>query len=176
MTIEHKAFPKIARYKEQKVVVTEKIDGSNGLIFIDTETNTILAGSRNRWITPEDDNFGFAQFVHDNSEDLMSLGDGYHYGEWWGQGIQRRYAMDQKIFSLFNNPRWANNPIKPECCDVVPHVFAGTMSEYNTFFEKSLQDTHSYAAEKYDVLFNDVEGYMVWFAGTKEYMKHIISK
>lgn len=175
--IEHVKFPKIGRYREQNVVVTEKIDGTNGLIYIDSESSTFLVGSRNRWITPDDDNAGFARFAYDNREDLYSLGDGFHYGEWWGQGIQRRYGMDRKVFSLFNHSRWEHAEDRPECCDVVPLVFTGTAQDYDQFFEKTVEGgTVSIAAAKYGVNFTQVEGFMVWFCNTKQYMKHIIDK
>ena len=38
--------------------------------------------------------------------ELMKLGTGRHFGEWWGQGIQRKYGLDHKRFSLFNVARW----------------------------------------------------------------------
>ncbi|MCJ7726507.1 MAG: hypothetical protein MUP76_09000, partial [Acidimicrobiia bacterium] len=47
-----------------------------------------------RWITPEVDNYGFARWVKDHEEELRTgLGAGLHFGEWWGQGIQRRYGQ-----------------------------------------------------------------------------------
>lgn len=58
-------------------------------------------------ITPGDDNYGFAGWVYENAELLAkTLGPGVHFGEWWGQGIQRRYGMNYKKFSLFNAARW----------------------------------------------------------------------
>ena len=95
------AFPKIARLSRE-IVITEKIDGTNAQIYI-TEDGKIQAGSRNRIITPEQDNFGFARWVEENHEDLLLLGEGRHFGEWWGQGIQRRYNLEEKRFSLFNS-------------------------------------------------------------------------
>lgn len=110
-------FPKIGRLR-RSIIVTEKIDGTNASVYVPDDDGPLLAGSRNRWITPEADNFGFAAWVRDNSDDLRGLGHGIHFGEWWGQGIQRRYDQDRKRFSLFNVDRWADE--RPECCDVVP--------------------------------------------------------
>lgn len=68
----------------------------------------LFAQSRKRLIVPADvggkgaDNAGFAGWVRDNAEALLPLGPGRHYGEWWGQGIQRGYGLDHKRFSLFN--------------------------------------------------------------------------
>lgn len=101
--------------------ITEKIDGINGCIIIqpynvidfDTKesllyyqedtTLAIYAQSRNRLINPHDDNYGFAKWVQDNASILMrELGPGYHYGEWWGKGINRGYGLEERRFSLFN--------------------------------------------------------------------------
>lgn len=114
-------FSKMARLSRE-VIITEKIDGTNAQIFIG-EDGTIKAGSRTRWITPQDDNFGFAAWVEANSEELLKLGPGRHFGEWWGQGIQRNYSLKEKRFSLFNVARWENE--RPACCYVVPVLFRG---------------------------------------------------
>ena len=128
MTIEFKAWPKIPRLENEKYFITEKIDGTNACIIIDEEGN-FGCQSRSKLITPEDDNYGFARWAHANKEDLMKLGPGHHYGEWWGQGIQRTYGLDEKRFSLFNTARWnPNNPNKPDCCHVVP-IIGGTVEE-----------------------------------------------
>ncbi len=118
-------FPKIARYSRQ-VIVTEKIDGTNAQIFI-TEDLQVLAGSRTRWITPENDNFGFARWVRGHEEELRALGPGRHFGEWWGQGIQRAYELKEKRFSLFNVERWGDVSVRPTCCHVVPELWRGEM-------------------------------------------------
>jgi hypothetical protein len=115
-------FPSIARLSRE-CVVTEKIDGTNAQILI-TESGEVRAGSRTRWITPEADNFGFAAWVWEHRGELLDeLGVGQHFGEWWGSGIQRRYGLDHKRFSLFNVTRWAD---KPEGhCHVVPTLYRG---------------------------------------------------
>lgn len=100
--MEFKSFSKITRFLDAKVTVTEKIDGTNALIAISGDEFKV--GSRSRWITPEDDNYGFARWAYAHKEDLMALGDGYWFGEWWGSGIQRKYGMLVKVFSLFYLP------------------------------------------------------------------------
>jgi len=117
-------FPKIPRFNRE-VVITEKIDGTNGLIYISDPYggNTLLsnppvviesdgfqiaAGSHRRWIYPAMDNHGFAKWVFDNADELVKLGPGLHYGEWWGSGINRGYGFtrNEHFFSLFNVSRW----------------------------------------------------------------------
>ena len=127
-------FPKIPRLR-RPVVVTEKLDGSNGAIRVriladdeqaDLESEVpvmvnfgnagwdrvaVSAQSRKRVITPgkSTDNYGFARWVWDHAAILaVQLGDGLHFGEWWGQGIARGYNLDHKRFSLFNTARWGH--------------------------------------------------------------------
>lgn len=89
----------------RECIITEKIDGTNAQIYI-TDDGRFYTGSRTRWITPENDNFGFAAWAHENKEELMKLGPGRHFGEWWGRGIQRNYGLEDRRFSLFNVSRW----------------------------------------------------------------------
>lgn len=119
--IEFIPFPKIPRLSRE-IIITEKLDGTNAQVHI-TEYGDILAGSRTRWITPESDNYGFASWVLGNKDELLKLGPGSHFGEWWGRGIQRGYGLNERKFSLFNSTRWETE--RPECCDVVPVIFQG---------------------------------------------------
>jgi hypothetical protein len=116
-------FPKMARLSRE-VIVTEKIDGTNACIAI-SDDGQIFAGSRTRWITPQDDNFGFALWVEKNRDELLKLGPGRHFGEWWGVGIQRGYGMSERRFSLFNVSRWDDPAVRPACCHVVPTLYRG---------------------------------------------------
>lgn len=118
-------FGSIARISRD-MIITEKLDGTNAQICIDADGN-IQAGSRNRWLTVEDDNYGFAKWVEANKEDLLKLGEGRHFGEWWGQGIQIKYGLSEKRFSLFNIGKW-NEETKPECCHTVPILYRGEFS------------------------------------------------
>jgi hypothetical protein len=121
--MEFRKFDKIARLSRE-IVVTEKIDGTNGLIAIG-EDGEFQVGSRNQWITPEKDNAGFARWAYAHKDELMQLGVGFHYGEWWGQGIQRGYGLKEKRFSLFNTSRWSDDTVRPACCHVVPVLYTG---------------------------------------------------
>lgn len=153
--MEFQKFPKIPRYK-RNIIITEKLDGTNAQVAIEELPNqesavdeafggnptvlamkhtegkwyTLRAGSRNRWLTLHEDNYGFAKWAQENAYELIKLGPGRHYGEWWGQGIQRRYGLDHKRFSLFNTGRWLGNPDTPECCHVVPLLYVGEHHDY----------------------------------------------
>jgi hypothetical protein len=149
------AFPSIPRLNKE-VIVTEKIDGTNGLIYIPgpddgldpsyptnlgSTREPIYAGSRNRWLTRESDNFGFANWVASRAAELHALlGPGHHYGEWWGKGIQRGYGLDHKRFSLFNATRWAKlaHPALPEVSSVPVLSVWPTFSQ---FLRVGLDDT-----------------------------------
>jgi hypothetical protein len=122
-TPEFVEFPKMARLSRE-VIITEKLDGTNAQIFI-TEEGGFYVGSRTRWITPEADNYGFAAWAYANKADLMNLGPGSHFGEWWGAGIQRKYNTGEKRFSLFNVSRWGATEGRPACCHVVPTLYVG---------------------------------------------------
>lgn len=120
---EFRAFSKIPRFSRD-IIITEKLDGTNGCVHITEDMYQVLAGSRNRWLTAEHDNYGFYAWVAANTEELKKLGPGTHYGEWWGAGIQRKYGMKEKRFSLFNVSRW-NAENVPSCCSVVPVLYEG---------------------------------------------------
>jgi hypothetical protein len=125
--MEFEPFQKIARLSRE-CTITEKIDGTNGCIAIG-EDGSFHVGSRSRWITPLEDNFNFASWCHMNREELMKLGPGRHYGEWWGAGIQRRYGLSEKRFSLFNTHKWSDPAVRPACCGVVPVLFNGLFTQ-----------------------------------------------
>jgi len=126
--LEFKPWPKMARHKGTVSVISEKIDGTNACIVIQ-EGEVIAVQSRKRFITPEDDNYGFAGWVYRNEEELLKLGDGHHFGEWAGLGIQKNpLGLEQKEFFLFNTLRWGeHNKNTPSCCNVVATLFKGVL-------------------------------------------------
>lgn len=171
MTTEFESFNKIARLS-RACTITEKIDGTNGCICID-ETGGFYVGSRSRWILPEDDNFGFAKWAYENKDELMKLGPGRHFGEWWGAGIQRRYGMTEKRFSLFNTSRWADDSVRPACCHVVPVLFSGPFTtEVADRCINHLREVGSMAAPG----FMKPEGIIVYHHAANVYFKKTLEK
>jgi hypothetical protein len=165
-----KEFPKIARLN-RGMVVTEKLDGTNACVVI-SEDGSVLAQSRNRMITPEDDNYGFARWVADNSEALVEiLGVGYHYGEWWGAGIQRRYGLvgTDKRFSLFNVGRWKDADFsKVEGLGIVPVLYEGLFSQ------NVIEQIIEYFRAQGSIAvpgFMDPEGVVVWHEAARQLFK-----
>jgi hypothetical protein len=124
--VEFQKFPKIPRLS-RPCVVTEKIDGTNAQICL-TEAGQMFVGSRNRWLTQDTDNYGFCRWAVDHYDELKQLGPGRHYGEWWGQGINRAYGLTERRFSLFNTHRWLLTP-PPACCSIVPVLWTGNFDE-----------------------------------------------
>lgn len=126
MPVEFKEFPKIFRYSRD-VVVTEKLDGTNAAVIIEGG-NLVGTQSRSRLLTPQDDNYGFSAWAYTHGPKLSAhLGDGIHYGEWWGSGIQRGYGLKRKMFSLFNVSRWAGINDQDIGLSCVPELWRGDM-------------------------------------------------
>ena len=189
---EFKEWPKMARLSRE-IVITEKIDGTNSSIDIQQEIlvsdvegviaveefqgtkYAIMAGSRNKWITPgkQSDNAGFASWVKANSAELVKLGEGHHFGEWWGQGIQRNYGLKEKKFSLFNVIRWGNPESRPACCDIVPTLYQGPFDTHSIdVVLENLKTTGSKAAPG----FMKPEGIIVWHTAANIGFKKTIEK
>lgn len=205
-------FPKMARLSRE-CIITEKIDGTNAQIFIckrsdanpnDLELGSfpfmcvddwlITAGSRNRWISAKNDNYGFGKWVSANREELIKLGSGRHFGEWWGGGIQRGYGLagNDKRFSLFNVTRWclhdevpkfihSGKPqvewsvqdVLPACVGLVPVVGQGLFStDYAQKTLEWLRDHGSLAAPG----FMKPEGIVVWHTAANIGFKKTIEK
>lgn len=107
---EFQAWPKIPRlFGNKPIIVTEKVNGSNAAIQIPEDDSGVFAQSRKKVITPTSDNFGFARWVDANADELKDLlGYGIHFGEWYGEGIQKNeLRITGKRFMLFNVTRWA---------------------------------------------------------------------
>ena len=139
----------------------------------ETENLFIFAGSRNRWLSVDNgkncDNHGFARWVKENAEELLKLGEGRFFGEYFGKGINRNYGLDEKRFALFNVRKWCNwneepklisinqktkeekyQPKAPKCCSTVPILYEGMFDTQK--IEEVLQDLKehgSYAVPNY---------------------------
>lgn len=180
---QYPAWGKTERIGKLFMTITEKIDGTNGLIEVkhwDEECAAkpshhqvgdlaIRAGSRTRWLSPESDNFGFCAWVFEHAEELVKLGFGRHYGEWWGRGIQRQYGLDHKRFSLFNTHRPPET--LPSCVHQVPVLYKGQLdfSQVNGCMDL-LRANGSEAAPG----FRNPEGVIVWLG--REKYKHTFEK
>lgn len=168
---EFREWPSISRLSRE-MIITEKLDGTNAQVMV-APGGTVYAGSRTRWITPEDDNYGFARWVRDHEDELRTgLGIGTHYGEWWGSGIQRKYTTEEKRFSLFNVRRWTTDVI-PACCHIVPTLYRGTFD--TNVIDNVLTDlanTGSIASPR----FMNPEGIVIYHVASKTLFKKTLDK
>ena len=201
--ITFEAWPKISRLSRANTTITEKIDGTNGAVIIqpvdiespmfiaDTPSKVIQFGddwfevaaqSRKRIIEPGDDNYGFARWVWDNAKELADLlGVGRHFGEWWGQGIQRGYGMDRKVFSLFNYHRFSKiaqerhdwrNRANTINMSTVPLLDVGKFSDVS--IKKaidSLRENGSFASAEWGSNFPKPEGVVIYHSELKGSLK-----
>jgi hypothetical protein len=202
-------FQKIARLSRD-LIVTEKIDGTNAAVVVwdaaandpsepmraiglppasfpilgEVEGRFVAAQSRNRFLTLNEDHYGLAAWVKEHVNELVNLGHGRHFGEWWGRGINRGYAQQERHFSLFNVSKW--NPVLfdhfqakakqdgprltapglPECCLAVPMLYFGSfcMGEIEDALVR-LDQNGSYAAPGFRnaegvVVFHTASGYL----------------
>lgn len=170
--MEFEAFPKIPRLR-RGCVITEKIDGTNAQVHI-TDDGLLLAGSRSRYITVKDDNYGFARWCEANREELLKLGPGRHFGEWWGSGCQRGYGLTngEKQFSLFNVGRWATETL-PSCVGLVPVLYTGPFS--SDIVDSIIEDLRANGS-KASPGFMKPEGIIVYHAAARSMFKVTVEK
>lgn len=130
---------------------------------------TVTAQSRTRTITPDADNYGFARWVQDNQETLIKdLGPGYHFGEWWGQGIQRKYGLDHKRFSLFNTTRWEGASFTTPNLHVVPVLYKGLF--HNDAVDACIDELHGFGSVAAPG-FKDPEGVVIYHTAANTMFK-----
>lgn len=203
--LEFQPWPKIARLNRD-ITITEKIDGTNAAVVIveesvhaytvEMEANRIalieaggtqfavFAQSRTRFVTPGQDNYGFAGWVQRNAQALVEiLGAGTHFGEWWGSGIQRKYGLTggDKRFSLFNTGRWATlksevdpehtHPVNFEAIPelhVVPILHRGAFDQ--GYINRALSELREFGS-KAAPGFKHPEGIVVWHDAARQSFK-----
>ena len=174
--MEFKAFDDI-KCLDSRIVITEKIHGTNSQVAIDDLGVQMKAGSRTRWLTAEDDNYGFAKWALPQKDALIKLlGPGRHFGEWYGQGIGPGYNLKEKRFALFNTFRW--NPLRdsgsllPQM-DVVPVLYEGvfTPTIVDETMEKLLK-SGSIISPGY----MKPEGVVIYFSAPGIFLKKVFEK
>lgn len=167
-------WPSIQRLSSEVCFLTEKIDGTSGVVYVpESATEPLLAGSRERWLTNEDgtppekakDNFGFGRWAHENAEALRRLGPGTHYGEWHGNGIQRGYGLPDKRFALFAYWRTDLAELNIPRVTKVPVLYEGEP----TFdvFESAINNLRAYGSVLYPG-FMKPEGIVITFKNMRE--------
>jgi len=95
-------WAKIQRLHKAEMVITQKMNGTNGQILFE-DNGDFMIGSRNRWLSVHKDNFGFYNWAHEHITELFEIfGPGRHYGEWAGPGIQNGEGLKERVFFSFN--------------------------------------------------------------------------
>jgi RNA ligase len=184
-----KAYPKVPRLF-RPVTITEKIDGTNAQItFANWPSNDppilafhpgdgeggpgdwigVYAGSRTRLVYPgkSTDNYGFAAWVRDNYLTLFTdLGIGRHYGEWYGQGINRGYGLDHKRFAVFVQP--PERTYTTPNVHSVPVLYQGDLDP--AIVDIELDDLRVFGSRAVPG-YMDPEGVMVWHHASSQMFK-----
>jgi len=148
MNVEFKAWPKTSRLKSP-VTISEKLHGSNGVVVCQVTTSyapddrtplyslQLVAQTRNRLVTVDDDQTGVARWVEENQyslqRDLVLNGHDpsnppkegvfYHYGEFMTRGHKEPH------FYLFNTRRWKDVEFETPTLKVVPVLYEGEYYE-----------------------------------------------
>lgn len=127
----YRVSPGDYRVAELEQFGEHRVSPSVATVFTERGPLMVWVQSRKSLITLDRDNFGFAAWVADNADTLVAdLGQGRHYGEWWGHKIQRGYRRDDRSFSLFAAERWGEEPgFTTQGLEVVPTLSVGTMSD-----------------------------------------------
>jgi hypothetical protein len=142
--MDFKSFPDVKQIGKAAITITQKLHGTNAQIVVYPThivpegtpadgreipvTYEVKAGSRNRWLTTEDDNFGFAKYVEENKQEIIEkLGEGTWYGEWVGPGINSSEGLKEKVFAIFNIARIEDRPLPPRMVGV-PLLYKGSFS------------------------------------------------
>lgn len=149
-------FSKIPRLN-RAISITEKLDGTNAQLAIralhpaedDPDDSTLAvhngfalrAGSRNRFLSRAADNFGFARWALDNAPTLIAdLGEGLHFGEWYGAGVNAAYGGKPRALALFNTKRWEGMQFTTPGLEVVPRLYEGPWFMSDVFMPDAALD------------------------------------
>lgn len=128
---EFRPWRSIERYQGIHVQIAEKLHGTSAQVHVQKQldgTLKALAGKRTSYVGTTG-HFGFGEFVANNGQALCdSLGEGRHYGEWVGPGVNGQYGLTEKVFVLFNHryhlPKKLAGKL-PNRVDVVPVLYDG---------------------------------------------------
>lgn len=147
--------------------ITQKVHGTNAAVHVFQTDNglDLICQSRSRIITPEDDNYGFARFVHANKQEFCEkLGCGLHFGEWAGLGINSGEGLSEKVFVLFDYWKFPEDRPLPVGCRVVPVLYQGPI-DLNAV-ENAMADLKIYGSQL-SPGFMRPEGVVVNIAGVR---------
>lgn len=114
----------------KELYIEPKLDGTNGVVCYDSDKNEIRVCSRNRFISVDDDNQGFAKYITENNlfKDFYSKEENRKYIIYGEFTCRTTYTVDKKylkqfyIFDVYNieNKKY----LKPE-------EYSELLPEYN---------------------------------------------
>lgn len=182
--ISFKAWPKTTRRKS-KCTISEKLHGSNGaLVFQVTQIEPtdgrevyildfeMAVQTRNRIVTPQDDQTGIARWAEANRDtlemDLLHVnrmlpepGTYYHYGEFMTRGHKEPH------FYLFNTRRWTGVQFRTPTLKVVPVLYEGEY--YEGVIEECLEDLRQNGSRIHPGI--PAEGVVTYWSGNDNMFK-----
>jgi tRNA-binding EMAP/Myf-like protein len=159
-----------------------KLDGTNGGVHV-LANGEIVAQSRSRILTLEDDNSLFAFWVDKNKDYFQGLSFSHPhtivYGEWCGQGIQKRTAISKigkRVFAVFaiqygdQNVEDATWEIEPERIRALlpehPDVYVLPWSTPEVMLDFGDRDLLKEAADEINAWVDQAEEKDPWVAET----------
>ncbi len=144
-----------------------KLHGTNAAVRVTSGGAVpaeVVAQSRSRDITPENDNAGFAKWVKENEEAWFTTTAGgapdiIFFGEWAGKGIQKNDAvtkLDQKYFFVFAvqvEDRMITTPADIE--DIIPDLDDVVVLPWDMIFETEVDYNDPDACQTFADLLNE---------------------
>jgi len=132
-----KKWSSIIQQKNERLIVTEKMDGTN--VSIEIHGDNMICRSRSEIITGEGDldHHGFLAWCYKNRKNILKLGDGIHYGEFCGPGIvKNRHGFPDPVLFLFKSPKMRDEDFNiiietSGLIAYVPIVYKGTRDGYD---------------------------------------------
>ncbi len=186
MTIPFRGWPKTTR-RLSKCTISEKLNGSNGALGFQVTDASPTDGreiyvldiematqTRNRIVTPKDDQTGIARWAEANRETLIedllyiegnlpvpSTEPQYHYGEFMTRGHKEPH------FYLFNTRRWTGVQFSTPTLKVVPVLYEGIY--YDGVVEECLEDLRQNGSKVHPGI--PAEGVVVYYPGNDTMFK-----
>lgn len=169
MHVEHWDTDEVMHLKNSEVLsVQPKLDGTN--CFVAYENENIIIGSRNRFITPEDDNNGCAKYIMENLYDkLLAYFKEYPnnvlYGEYLINHIFKvkpEYLNRFYIFDVYdkstNEYRQPKSTEENFGLDTVPTLPFENRSDFKEFVLRDLKEFSKFLMED---SFENGEGFVI---------------
>jgi len=178
--VEFVKWRSIKRPEKNTIIITEKMDGTNGCIII---KDGIIIGvqSRTKLLSIDDDNYGFFAWCAEHAAHIIDvLGDGRHYGEFCGPGINKnRHDLGQRAFFIFNTFVY---PTIPESAYIkkIDLIYTGKYSDLEirkaSFYINLRGMRFGYCPEGFVVFYEAFGGYIKHITRSTDMRKNKVCK